>query len=240
MITRHHLVLALMCSLILGIAVFPSAPGALAALAGGACIGAVLPDIHMTKPKRRGFRTITWYITRFSACICIPALCQAYYAFWEMNLCPSDKRLTHSVPGSMFIGVTVIAIAAVPVLLLGPSPMSVILLAFISGILSGLILHFMEDICTRKGVTPFFPFSSVKIAGSIRPCDRTDSRIAQYHVHHCWMAVVVIGLHSAGHWTEPLSLSVSLIALALCLGLMVWFSDVHIETGKSATGFPDH
>lgn len=217
-----------MGTLILGIAIFPSDVAALGILALGACIGAMLPDIHMSRPKRIGLRSISWCVTRFSARICIPVLCGTLYHLFSMNLCTSDKRLTHSVPGFLFTGAIV---AAVPFFALQFFSVPLTVLTFTAGILCGFALHLVEDVCTRKGITPLFPFSTIRIAGSIRPCDRTDTRIGHYHVQHCCMAVAVVGLHSTVVWPEPLSLAVSLSALVFCLGLMVFLSDVHIEPG---------
>lgn len=230
MITRHHLALVLTGTLILGVALFPSDMAALGMLALGACIGAMLPDIHMSRPKRFGLRSISWRVTRFSICICIPVLCSTLYHFFSMNLCPSDKRLTHSAPGFLFTGAIV---AAVPLSARQFFNVPLPVLAFTAGILCGFALHLVEDVCTRKGVTPLFPFSTVRIAGSIRPCDPTDSRIIQYQVQHCGMAVAVFGLHSTVVWHEPLSLALSLSALLFCLALMVFLSDVHIEPGTT-------
>jgi membrane-bound metal-dependent hydrolase YbcI (DUF457 family) len=97
------------------------------------------------------------------------------------------------------------------------------------GVALGLVLHLVEDACTRKGITPLFPFSTIRIAGSIRPCDRADSRIAKYYFHHCSMAVVIFILHLGEVWPQSTSVLLSLVALSSCLAMMVWFSDVRIE-----------
>jgi len=231
MITRHHLVLALLATLILGIAIFPEDVISLGMLVLGACIGAVLPDIHMSKPKRMGFRTVCWDTTRFTACICIPVLCIACFYLFGANLCPSDKRLTHSIPGFLVVGAVV---AAVPMIaqqfITVPPP----LLAFVSGILCGFFLHLLEDLCTKKGITPLYPFRTIRVAGSIRPCDQSDSRIRHYLVHHGCMAFAVVSLDGTVHYSRFVSLEVSLAALFLCLALMVFFSDVHIEPDITA------
>jgi membrane-bound metal-dependent hydrolase YbcI (DUF457 family) len=229
MITRHHLALVLMCTLMLGLAFLPPDLLLMGMLGAGSCIGAVLPDIQTTKPKRFGLRTLSFYCTRFSRGICVPVLCTIYYTLFRMNLCPSDKRLTHSLAGIFGISAIVVILSAIPVLSLDKGTVPLAYSVFIAGIITGLIFHFIEDACTRKGVSPFFPFSEVRLSGSIRPCDESDTRIAHYHLHHCSMVIVIAGIHVAGILPSTLSLVISLIALISCLILMVRFSDV--ETG---------
>ena len=230
MITRHHLALVLMCTLILGMALFPSEPVTLGVLVAGSCIGAILPDIQMTKPKKICVRTIIWCITRISSVLFVPILQVLSRIVNGVSFSPADKRLTHSVPGILIIGAIITGLSTIPVLILIPSPVPFLLIAFPAGVMIGLVLHLFEDACTRKGIAPFFPFSTIRIAGSIRPCDRADSRIAQYHFHHCSMAFVIFALHFSGAWPESMSVALSLFALCSCLAMIVWFSDVRIET----------
>lgn len=230
MITRHHLALVLMGTLIIGIAVFPADIPVLGALAAGSCIGAVLPDIQIAWRARNGLHKYAWYVSRFSVHLCIPVLCATYYLL-GLNLCPSDKRLTHSVTGIIAVGAIFAAFLSVPVLLFPRPLVHLVLAAFVSGVIAGLILHLVEDACTFRGIAPFFPFSTMRVSGSIRPCDGTDRRIARYHVHHCSVAVVVAGFHLIAPFPGPLSLAFSIVALFSCLAIMVWLSDVHIRTG---------
>jgi hypothetical protein len=81
-----------------------------------------------------------------------------------------------------------------------------------------------------QGYRAPFPFSTIRVAGSIRPCDKADSRIAQYHFHHYSMAVVIFVLHLAGMWPQSVSVPLSVFALSSCLAMTVWFSEVRIET----------
>jgi len=230
MITRHHLILVLMCTLILGVAIYPSDVIHLGMLAVGSCAGAVLPDVHMKKPKRTGLRTIAFYISRFTVLFCSPVLIRLYHTVNGISLDPSDKRLSHSVPGIFIIGSTVAGISVVPVLLFRLSPVPPLLIAFVAGVLAGLTFHLIQDSCTRKGFSPLFPFCAAKISGSIRPCDRADTRITKYQFHHCSMAVIIFILLHGGVWPQSISLLLSLVGLCSCLAMMVWFSDVRIET----------
>ncbi len=230
MITRHHLILVLMCTLILGAAFYPLDSIQLGMFAAGSCAGVVLPDVHMKKPKRTGLRTIAFYISRFTVLFCSPVLIRLCHAVNGMSLSPSDKRLSHSVPGIFIIGSMVAGVSVVPILLFRSAPVPSLLIALVAGILAGLTFHLIQDSCTRKGFSPLFPVSSVKISGSIRPCDRADTRIAKYQFHHCSMAAVIFVLHPAKVWPQSTSVLLSLFALCSCLAIMVWFSDVRIET----------
>jgi hypothetical protein len=230
MITRHHLILVLMCTLILGIAFYPSDSILLGMLAAGSCAGAVLPDIHMKKPKRNDLRIIAFYISRFTVIFCSPVLIRLCQAVNGMSLSPSDKRLSHSVPGIIIIGGMVAGISVVPVFLFRLAPVSPLLVALVAGVLAGLTFHLIQDSCTRKGFSPLFPFCAVKISGSIRPCDRADTRIPKYQVYHCSMTAVIFVLHPAEVLPQSASLLLSLSALIFCISMMVWFSNVRIET----------
>jgi len=230
MITRHHLTLVLLCTLILGMALFPSEPVTLGVLAAGSCIGAILPDIQMTKPKKICVRTIIWCITQISSVLFVPILQVFSRIVNGASFSPADKRLTHSVPGILIIGAIVTGLSTIPILIIRPSPVSLLLIIFPAGVMTGLVLHLFEDACTRKGIAPAFPFSIIRIEGSIRSCDRDDARIAQYHFHHGSMAFVIFVLHLSGVWPESISVVLSVFALSSCLAMMVWFSDVRIET----------
>ena len=95
----------------------------------------------------------------------------------------------------------------------------------------GLVLHLIEDMCTRKGITPLFPFSTTMVSGSIRPCDTTDRRIAQFHFYHCSVAGIILGFQYLGSWQGIASVPLCLFALGSCLGMMIWSSDVSISSG---------
>jgi membrane-bound metal-dependent hydrolase YbcI (DUF457 family) len=235
MITRHHLALAMMCTLIMGSAVYPADIPALGALVAGSCIGVILPDIHITRPGRVSLRMFAWYVSRFSVRVCVPLLCAVYY--WSgLNLCPSDKRLTHSIPGILVVGAVATGFLFIPDLFFLNPQVNPLAVTCAAGIAAGLVLHLVEDACTFKGITPFFPFSTIRISGSIRPCDATDFRIARYHVQHCSVAAAVIGYHGIARLTGSLSLAFSLVALISCLAIMVWYSDVRILSGENLAG----
>jgi len=230
MITRHHLSLVFICTLMLGIMVFPRELVLLCILVTGSCIGTLLPDIQMKVSANRIFLMPAWCLTRFSTVICIPVMSRIYRTLlYEIPDC-GDKRLTHSVPGILIIAISVAVLSVVPVIVGWPAPVPQFAVVFPLGVTIGLILHLFEDACTRKGIAPLFPFSTIRIAGSIRPCDRADSRIAQYHFHHCSMFVVIFVLHLVGLWPQSISVLLSLFALGSCLAMMVWFSDIRIET----------
>ena len=229
MITRHHLILVLMCTLIMGVAFFPSDVIHLGMLAAGSCAGAVLPDVHMKKPKQAGLRTIAFYLSRFTVFFCSPVLIRLCHAVNGLSLNPSDKRLSHSVPGIVIIGGMVAGISVAPFLLFHLTPVPPLLIALVAGVLAGLTFHLIQDSCTRKGFSPLFPFSFMQISGSIRPCDRSDTRIAKFQFHHCSMAAAIVVLHPAELLPGSTSVLLSLLALCSCIAMMIWLSDVRIE-----------
>jgi len=229
MITRHHVALAILCTLILCGALVPSDPVLIAVICLGACIGAILPDIQMKKPQGFQIRTVAWMFTRFSSIVCTPMICWSYHALSGRTFHTGDKRLTHSVPGILSLGAIFAAFLLIPALILMNSAALYLPAALLCGVMLGMVLHLVEDLCTRKGITPLFPFSTIRISGSIRPCDTADRRIAQFHFYHCSVAGIIIGFQFLGNWPGTSSVPVCLFALGSCLGMMIWSSDVSIS-----------
>ncbi len=240
MITRHHIALTILCSLILCSALVPSDLILMTVICAGAGIGAILPDIQMKKPRRVQIRTIAWLVSRFTGVIVTPLLCRLYHAVWERTCDPGDKRMTHSIPGILFLW-AVMAILTVPAFIIGSTALYLSAM-FLFGALIGLVLHLIEDMCTRKGITPLFPFSTTIVSGSIRPCDTTDRRIAQFHFYHCSVAGIILGFQYLESWQGIGSVPLCLFGIGSCLGMMIWSSDVTVSgdaigemTGKQPT-----
>jgi len=227
MITRHHIALTILCALILCSALVPSDLVLMTVICTGACIGAILPDIQMKKPNGIHIRTVAWLVSRFTSIVFTPLLCRLYQALGERTCDPGDKRLTHSVPGILFLGAILATILLVPAFIIGSTALF-LSAAFLCGTILGLILHLVEDMCTRKGITPLFPFSTTMVSGSIRPCDTTDRRIAQFHFYHCSVAGIILGFQYLESWQGIASVPLCLFGLCSCLGMMIWSSDVSI------------
>jgi len=237
MITRHHIVLTGISTLILCSALVPTAPALILLICTGACTGAILPDIQMKKPHCFQLRTIAWMITRFSRHLCTPLLCRMYRNLTGQDLDPGDKRLTHSIPGIVFLWAVLAVLLLVPASILMDRAALYIPAAFLGGVMLGLILHLVEDLCTRKGVTPVFPFSTTKIFGSIRPCDSTDRRIAQFQYYACSVAAIILAFQYLAGPAIPAE-SICLLGLGSCLGMMILSSDVEIIPEDPKDGVP--
>ena len=182
MITRHHIALTLMCTLIVCSAIVPASPLSVLVICLGACTGAILPDIQMKRPKRFQLRTFAWIITLVGSALCTPLVCQVYRSVAGYTIDPKDKRVTHSVPGILALSVILALSLLIPVSVLASREANEIAAAFLGGVMMGMVLHLIEDLCTKKGISPLFPFSTTRISGSIRPCDKTDRRITQFHL----------------------------------------------------------
>jgi hypothetical protein len=229
MITRHHMALALLCALILCSSFFLSDPFMMGLDIAGTCIGVLLPDIQMTRPKHISIRTGAWWIVQFSRRICTPVLCRIYaYSRYPVSD-PADKRLTHSLPGVLFIFACIGILIYLPAYATGSAFITGSAVAFLGGIFLGMGLHLVEDLCTRKGIFPLFPFRTWTIAGSIRPCDKTDPRIARYHIQHCTVLLVFFGLNSMEILEPDLFLPLSMVGIIICLGAMVYSSEVSLR-----------
>ncbi|MCK9581442.1 MAG: metal-dependent hydrolase [Methanoregula sp.] len=194
----------------------------------GTGIGSILPDIQMKKPHRFQVRTFAWIVTLFGSILCTPLTCRIYPPLTGRTFHPGDKRLTHSLPGILFLWAILAMIILVPGSILMSSATLYIPTAFLGGVMLGMVLHLIEDLCTRKGITPFFPFSTLRISGSIRPCDTTDRRIAQFHYYHCSVAGIILGFQILGNWQGDSVMPICLFGLASCIGMMIFSSDVEI------------
>ena len=78
----------------------------------------------------------------------------------------------------------------------------------------------------------FFPDPVWTIAGSIRPCEKTDPRIGQYHIQHCTVLLVIFGLDSTGLLAPPQFMLLSVLGLSVCLVTMIWLSDAAVRPAK--------
>lgn len=238
MITRHHLALTILCSLILCSAVVPGSLLFTLVICLGAGIGTILPDIQMKKPHHIKARTVAWTMTRFSSIVCTPLMCRGYRHLAGLTIDPNDKRLTHSIFGIISLFLVPSAMILIPVSVLMDRAAIVISAAFLGGLLLGLILHLAEDLCTRKGISPFFPFSTLRISGSIRPCDGTDRRIAQFHYFDCSITGVICCFLYSGSSPGAFIMPASIAGLCACLGMMIGSSDVEIRSENERDGAP--
>jgi len=226
MITRHHLALAMMCTLLICSVLLPLDLFIISAAMAGACAGAILPDFQMKKPKRLGLLTCAWLVAQFSKEICVPAMCSIYSGSLPRAPDVGDKRLTHSLPGVSFVFIVVAGITLMPVFLTGNGAVLSLSGVFLAGVILGMTLHLVEDLCTRRGISPLFPFSSVSISGSIRPCNGADRRIARFQTQHGLVLGVFLALHATGLLSIPLLREMCLPALCVLLGWMIYLSDV--------------
>ena len=219
--------LALLCSLIIGSVTLRFDPVLIVALSAGTVAGVVLPDIHMKKPKKSGLKTIAWYIVHIGILLCIPVMHRIYKLFPGVCIHPDDKRLTHSLPGIAVYFIIFTGLAFIPVILSRADIPGLLVLVILAGILSGLFLHLIEDLCTMKGIQVLFPFNETVIRGSVRPCNIDDPRILQFHYQHASILGILVFLQFV-IMSDVLLMICGFLAVFLCIGYMVWRSDVRI------------
>jgi len=233
MITRHHVALALICALILCCSGVLCDPLMMLLVVTGTLIGAVLPDIQMRRVPRLSLIRPAWYVAQFSRRVCTPLMCWLYRKILPGEFQETDKRLTHSLAGVAGISGILAALLYAPIAICGGVVLLPATTAFLEGVILGMALHLVEDLCTRKGICPFFPFNLVTIAGSIRPCDRTDSRIAYYHIQHVTVLLVLVCLGTRVFLPWDLSLPISVLGISVCTGLMVALSEINVGSGTA-------
>jgi membrane-bound metal-dependent hydrolase YbcI (DUF457 family) len=236
LITRHHITLALLCTLILAIAGVPGTPWLAGIVIAGSILGSVLPDIHMKRPSRLRLLTFAWCITRFSERVCMPVIKRLSKQFLDMPITDGDKRVSHSLAGLVFTIATIAVIAFIPVIVAGEFVSPVLAETFLSGVLIGLVLHMIADMCTKKGITPFFPFSTVQVSGTIRPCNPDDWRIAGYHAGLCIVLIVLVTLTGNGGYPAPARTMVAILGLAAGICAMLCCSQVRVTKGETESG----
>jgi len=229
MITRQHLLLVLLCSVILSSAIVDHDPALAFLVAIGACIGAIIPDIQMKRPKNNPLRTSAWVIAQVGRRICTPLMCIFYRRIFRIDCSPGDKWLTHSLPGVVLNFGILSSIVFFPVFLFGDEIPVLLVMGLLAGLLFGMILHLAEDCCCRKGIALFYPFNDFRIYGSIRPCDVIDRRITGFYVYHATVLFFFLLIQSAVHVSLCEMIALGIFSICLCVGSMFWQSEVRVE-----------
>lgn len=229
MITRHHVLLGLLCAILPGSVIAESDPLLALVVTAGICTGIILPDIHMSRPKRNIPLTFAWGIVQGARMLCVPVMTTVYQVLPGTPCGPHDKRLTHSLPGVMWYGALLAGLACLAIVLAGDLIPALPVAGFLGSLLFGMLLHLAQDMCTRKGITPFFPFSAIKIAGSIRPCDIFDPRIPRFHACHGLVLALFLVLLYTVHGPLPYLLLCSGFAIGICIAYMLGVSEIGID-----------
>jgi hypothetical protein len=218
--------LVLICSMIVSSVIVRVDLVAAVMVTAGAGAGAILPDVQMKRPKNSPLRKIAWGIVQAGRYICMPIISTVFQRFFNTPAESNDKRLTHSVIGAFLYFSILAAIALCPIILF-PAKVPVLpIMALIAGLLVGIGLHLTEDMCCRRGILPFYPFSSVMIYGSIRPCDILDPRILGFHIYHGIILFFFMILIDAINLPVTVMLSCSLAAVGICVTSMCWQAEV--------------
>jgi membrane-bound metal-dependent hydrolase YbcI (DUF457 family) len=235
MITRHHILLGLLCSLIPGAVIAGSDPVLAFVCIGGILIGIILPDIHMKRPKKTSLLTVAWIVVQAGRNLCVPLLCRTYRRVFRTDFLTDDKRLTHSVIGVYWYSVVLGGIVMGLAFLSGDPRVVLPAAGFTAGLVSGLFLHLVQDACTKKGIFPLYPFTDTRLTGSIRPCDIMDRRITGFHVYHGTVLFFFLLIQSAATLSVYEIAGFSIFSLGLCNVTMVWQSETRIESPPQET-----
>jgi inner membrane protein len=235
MITRHHISLAIGSIVILYFPLISTNPAVLAAIATGVCTGVVIPDIQMKKPRHFKALYFAWLLIQIFKRSILSLHLLLYRKVLDLHLVADDKRLTHSLPGLFFLA-GMIGCSILFVMREFPfnSPLYYLRI-FLAGIIIGLILHFLEDTCTKKGLCLFYPFNETyRISGSIRPCNKNDSRIRLFHFQLMVVIIAMILFYCTGLCPEYLKWPVSIIAIGICTIFMLYHAEVRINSANPA------
>lgn len=225
-------------TLILGITFLPEDFTGIFVLVLASSIGTILPDFHMKKPKTVKTRIPAWCIAQFTLWFLLPVI-HRIYSFIGKNIDPLDKKMTHSLPG-IFLMMGILAIIAVilsffDILLTGSSIFLSLVETFLAGILLGMLLHLFADLCTRKGLFPFYPSSTVCIYGSIRPCNTSDPRIRRYILCNATVLFLLITARMFGSVGYPIVIT-GMFGFLICQGVMLAQSDIEFSDNSPEPG----
>jgi hypothetical protein len=84
-----------------------TSPAVLVVSATGVCTGVVIPDIQMKKPRHFKGLYFVWLLIQVFKGSILRLYLFLYRKVLDMHPEPSDKRLTHSLPGLFFLaGIT--------------------------------------------------------------------------------------------------------------------------------------
>jgi len=229
MITRHHVALALLCSIIPAGILFSVDPVTAVLVILGTVIGAIILDIHMHRSKSSRLRRIPWTIVQVGRVLCIPLMRAGYRKFFGIETDSRDKRLTHSMPGILIYSLVFTVISGGFVLLFPSQIPLIAAIGFAGGITLGMVLHLAEDMCTKKGIYPAYPFSERRVAGSIRPCDMDDPRIAEFHILSATIAGGFLSIMFTISVPATDILPEGIAVMGLYVGLMIWMFGVQVR-----------
>ena len=252
MIIRHHLIFAAAVSIALSLAYFPeslvfsfqSAFTQAFAYTAGTLVGVIIPDIHIKKPVKAKELIIPYYIIRLARCFLLPPALQVLRLCNRGSFEKNDKRITHSLFGIISAAILLYLYAyAVSLIICILPQINAASIAFCTqtvfcvyfGLITGILLHAAEDVCTKKGLFLFFPFCNTNISGCIRPCKDTK-RIIAYASGYIALMLAVIILTASGITKESgiesyVQTAVPILIILITL-LTFAVSDIHIVAGK--------
>jgi hypothetical protein len=184
----------------------------------------------MKRPGRFTALSPVWFLVRLFKSTVLRVYILLCTRIFFMQPLPEDKRLTHSLPGLFFLTGLIVSVIFLITVVFPPSPGLHYVRVLFASIIIGLLFHFLEDICTKKGLCLMYPFNETYlISGSIRPCNADDFRIRYFHI---LTGLVIVGI-TLFYWTIQcpgyLKWVVSIGAITACTVMMLHYADVRIR-----------
>lgn len=202
-------------------------------LLGGVALGSLIPDVdarkaaifnnlktHVHPAVDSLFRlSIGWifpllgYLTRFL--IFLPIVLVLKVLFPGDGIDSGHRGIAHSLVGLLgFVAVTGLYLA-IGLQSLNTATMPVIT-PFLSGYFAGGLLHLIQDSCTRQGVAWYQPFSSSKLAGTLKT--------PQSSWRPAFLLYVLIGLAVVIHYWPSIANEALQAPIAVGAILGIWGS----------------
>lgn len=240
MLGRHHVLLSAATAVFVSAPVVPVNPLAVIVFVVAVAIGSLLPDadspdaaiFHTEVRGLRGSRgevlnaigpllPVFGYTTRYL--VYRPAVIVADRLFTTRTVEAKHRAFLHSLLGAgtitIVLGVYLVAI----LLLLGTLPLRYLGL-FLAGIFLGVILHLVQDSCTKSGIRWAYPFESWRLRGRLRTTARSQDTVHQRQF------VSVLSAGGLGAFVVPLvsepigPLSATVITVFVAAGLWTGFA----------------
>lgn len=218
MLSRDHIALSVLSSLVLFGWLFFQNPLFLIAISFGAFIGCLLPDTDLPRSKIDHMKGIPGFLGIITKYILNPLVVTIFEWILKKNIDRSHRGITHTIYGILTYSLLIEAVGLLFLLVFGVWGLLVGFSLFVCGLIFGGVLHLMEDSCTKTGILPFYPLNeNRKYFGNISTYDSNDMRPKFYSFLLLVVLIILVIIQIYSHL--PLTITIFLSIMSF---LIVW------------------